>query len=345
MKVKNLSIYTGLDFGNDSVKAVCIRRTRESFACTGYSIAKYDGSDLSDPARVSAAAKKALAGVGKADKHVFISVSTATPLIRYQQLNNAPVEDIRRSLKFNSASFLNQDYSDYYLDCASLPAPAAADGKRPEKLKFLVAGAPKKDVDGVFQGIKKIKYVPVGIQLSPVSLINAYEFCRTKDFMEGVVLMVDIGHALSTVSLLYKGVPELSRVLNFGGKNITESISKEMSCDLVAAEAQKIQPSDPVKEIIKQSLGDLVKEIRASINFFEGQSGAEVKKIHLSGGTSRSAEVRENIAENIGLTAEMWNPLEGLEVNIKGSAKDTLQSDFCALGAAVGAAIEGIYQA
>ncbi|MDZ4815290.1 MAG: pilus assembly protein PilM [Verrucomicrobiota bacterium] len=344
MKVKKLSIFTGLDFGSDSIKVVSLKRGRETFSVIGYSVVRYNSGDVADTALLSGLLKKSLIQSGKYSKDLFITLSSKSPLIRYQQLSNMPADEMRIALKLNSSAYLNQDYSDYYIDCTPLPTPQQPDGKRQEKIKFLVAGAPKIEVDQLYAALKKVGVNPISFQVSAVSLLNAFEFARAEEFFKQPALLVDIGHSLSTISMLNKGVPELTRVLDFGGKNLTEAIASDLSCDIGTAEQQKISPNDQVKQVLAQNLNDLIREIRASINFFEGQSNDEIKKLFISGGSAKSETIRQSINEVVSIPVELWNPLTGIDIDLKGGAKDGITADETILGSALGAAVEGIYQ-
>jgi len=316
VKVKKLSIFTGLDFGSDSIKVVSLKRGRETFSVIGYSVVRYNSGDVADTALLSGLLKKSLIQSGKYSKDLFITLSSKSPLIRYQQLSNMPADEMRIALKLNSSAYLNQDYSDYYIDCTPLPTPQQPDGKRQEKIKFLVAGAPKIEVDQLYAALKKVGVNPISFQVSAVSLLNAFEFARAEEFFKQPALLVDIGHSLSTISMLNKGT----------------------------AEQQKISPNDQVKQVLAQNLNDLIREIRASINFFEGQSNDEIKKLFISGGSAKSETIRQSINEVVSIPVELWNPLTGIDIDLKGGAKDGITADETILGSALGAAVEGIYQ-
>ena len=318
MKVKNLSILTGLDFGTDSLKVVVIRKGKTGLTLTGYANISYGGAPLEDPVIVAGFIKKALSTVGSYARQVFVTLSTAAPLplIRYQMLNNIPVEEMRAALKVNSATYLNQDYSDFYLDCAPLPVKEGQDPKA-SKISFLIAGAPKKDVDVIYKGLRAARLQPLLLEVSGISLINAYEYVKNNYFKSAAVMLVDIGHSISSISITNRGIPELTRLLDFGGRKINETIASELSIAPVAAQQQKLHPSEQVDAIIRQSTVELTREIKASMQFFEGQTGTEVGKVHLSGGTGRSEAVRTAITEDVGVACELWNPFESMALNLK----------------------------
>ncbi|MDX2227059.1 MAG: pilus assembly protein PilM [Verrucomicrobiae bacterium] len=344
MKIKNLSAFLGLDIGSESIKAVYIQRSKDAYILSSYTISKHGLTDFSDPNLLGQAIKKTISQLGKSSRPVFVTFSSKNQVLRYQPLKNISEEDTRQNLKFNSSTLLNQDYSEYYLDCAKLPMAAPADPKaKIEQVKFLVAGAPKAEIDCLYQALSKIKLTPVMVQISGVSLLNSFEFSRIQDYQQSSSILVDIGHNLSLITIVNKGVPELARVLSFGGKNITEEIAKDMGCDPFAAEQAKIRGDENALASIENSLSQLIREIQASMNYAENSLSADIKRIHLSGGMARSSQIRDTIANAVGLPAEIWSPLDGLEVKLKSGPSETIQADFCALPPAIGAAIEGLY--
>ncbi len=353
MKLKNLSTYIGIDFGSDSAKAVAMTKDKDSLALYSYSIEPTNGVDFTDPTQIMPVIKKLISKLGKSHKNVFVSISSKAPVIRYQKINKIPLQNLRAQLRANSTQYLSQDYSDYYLDCYEFPnldvKPAGEGQPTPpaeekKQAKYLIAGASKKEVDAVFQAFKKLKYDPVLVQVSGVSLMNGFEFAKFQDFQESSNLLVDLGNAFSTITLINKGSYEFVRVLDFGGQNITDAISKAKGCDFVTAENMKRNPDEEIKSIIDEAINDLIRAIQGSITFFEGQTGGVIKKIDLSGGIARSIYIRESLANTIELPVELWNPFVGVSLKkLKTALQSSIQTEFSLLGAAVGVASEGLY--
>lgn len=351
MKLKNLSTYIGIDIGSDSGKAVALQRDKDSFVLVSYAIEKHGGIDLSDPEQIAPYAKRLMSKLGKSHKNIFLTITSKAPVIRYHTMKSIPVNNLRHSLKSNSTQYLSQDYSDYYLDCYELPDLKTAqptEGGSPapkkEESKYLIAGTPKNEVVGIYEGFKKIKYDPVGVQVSGVTLMNAYEFAKIEEFQNNACLLVDIGHSFSTISVINKGVYEFVRVLDFGGKSVTDAIAKAKNCEPIVAEQLKLEPDEEVKTIIDDTTSELIRAVQGSITYFEGQTGGVIKKIDLSGGTSRSIHIRESLANTLELPVELWNPFQGVSLRkLKSSLQGGIQTDFCLLGSALGAASEGIY--
>ncbi len=355
MKLKNLSTYIGIDFGSDTAKAVALVKDKDSFALHSYALESTAGVDLTDPAQIVPVAKRLMSKLGKSNKHVFISISSKAPVIRYQNINKIPLQNLRAMLKSNSSQFLSQDYSDYNLDCYEFPdrdekqpaegdKPASAPTEQKKQGKYLIAGAPKNEVSAIFEAFKALKYAPVIVQVSGVSLMNSYEFAKIQDFQGSSCLLVDVGNSFSTISLINKGSYEFVRILDFGGNTIAEAIAKEKGCELITAHQLKLNPDEETKTIIDGAVAELIRAIQGSITFFEGQTGGTIKKIDLSGGVARSLYIRETLANTLELPVELWNPFQGISLKkLKSSMQGTIQTEFCLLGSAVGAASEGLF--
>jgi Tfp pilus assembly PilM family ATPase len=88
--------------------------------------------------------------------------------------------------------------------------------------------------------------------------------------------------------------------------------------DFKAAEQIKISPDtermDKIKSAGEFVISNLAREIRVSFDYYESQSSASVAKIFLSGGSSAFVELKDTLANLIGLEVELWDPLKSIQI-------------------------------
>src|SRR5213079_1419226 len=92
----------------------------------------------------------------------------------------------------------------------------------------------------------------------------------------------------STISILVNGEVALTRVVSFGGDQLTSELAKEMEANYRVAEGIKVSLSDKVPDKLKGVLATLCRELRKAIDFFENQYELTVTEALICGASARS---------------------------------------------------------
>jgi type IV pilus assembly protein PilM len=137
-------------------------------------------------------------------------------------------------------------------------------------------------------------------------------------------MVVNVGASFMNINILHAGVPLFTRDVPMGGGMYTTEIQKQVAVSFDTAEEYKTgkkdagERSEKVTEIMKVVSGLLATEAQRSCNFFSATYPDRlVTKVYLTGGASRSAFLKEMLAEKIGVDVEIFDPFEGLAVDEK----------------------------
>jgi type IV pilus assembly protein PilM len=108
------------------------------------------------------------------------------------------------------------------------------------------------------------------------------------------------------------------REIPFGSKGVTQSLQKMKSLPEPEAELFK-ESKDPahapdLKAALHEGLDPLADEIRHSIDFFENETGEELKTIWLSGGGALCPGAPEALSEDIGRRVVLWDNTKKMDV-------------------------------
>ena len=197
--------------------------------------------------------------------------------------------------------------------------------------KFVVITVPKKNLNGIGYCLQKIGVDVVDICISPLG--DYYEFKEDR-YNKEVGAFVNIGDAITTVSIFNKGVLTACEVIETGGSNIdndlayvyklTKNDARMVKEKLALAHDRMAQPNESmiltdkfgekvkinqynVSEIVKSRLEEMVNLIKKQINHLTNK---EISYIIFSGGLTEIDDFDIILDETCGPTATVKNVTE-----------------------------------
>lgn len=363
----------GIDLGASQIKAAVVRRQKDKLELVEYAvrslpvgIAKaYKGPEF------AAELQRLVDGLKTSERHAFVTISCGSAMVCQAEFPPAPLAEIKSALKLNSTGYLRRDFSAYYLDVFELKKgteelkgkakakdkdkssdPAkdsakangapntkdAAKTKDSTKTSVLVGGATREEVDACRDALVAAKIKPEVIELTAISVINAFQVGHPQGKNE-VVVLIDIGARMTSINFLLDGMPLITRIMHFGGAQLSDYISQVLVLKPDEAEEEKRKMSGPIQELMKTAISPLAREIRSSIDFFERQNDLHVSQIYACGGSASSPQILAILGEAVGTHVECWNLIESLDVSHFNGETQRVLALGPSLAAAVGAVI------
>jgi type IV pilus assembly protein PilM len=165
-------------------------------------------------------------------------------------------------------------------------------------------------------------------------------------------LLLDIGHTASHVTLYQRGEPYFCRRLEFGGRNVTEAITRAANVPFEEAEEFKLAAGSdtpgfkvdwelPEMIAIAESLRrELVDDVRRSLAFYRTMGSLpEQMNLWISGGTARLPGLAAQLTEMLGVPVLLFNPLDHLSGDPRRGERPVLGTQYAqAFGLALRAA-------
>jgi len=344
----------GIDMGNSSLKAVRLQKkgaqytlSRVALIPNGCGIA---GQAAPTEQEIAAQIRELGSMVKTAGADVHFSVNSTNSTVRYIELPHVPLEEIRAALKLNSTTYLRQSFENYIFDACLLDreevdelsakkgVKKGASTVHHGKVKMLVGGVFSSEVMLYFHAARRAGIKPRSLQLSPISLINGFEASWPDVFGSQAVALLDLGFASSSLTILDKGKPLLTRAVPTGGRQITEYIAQMTGADFARAEAAKLQGDANLGEAVSRTCVTLIREVRSSINFFEKNSDLPISKVYVTGASARSPAVVEALATDIGAVCEAWDAVRGLTIELPPEQQNIFTQNQPGFSAAMGTA-------
>jgi len=297
-----------------------------------------------------AAIRQAIQQAHITTKYAITAVSGESIIVRYIQLPEMPEAELKQALRWEAEEYIPFHIDEVNIDSVVLgPAGGGATGK----LDVLLVSAKKDLVNEHIGIVQACGLQPVIMDVESFAFLNCFEI-NYRPSPADCVALVNIGAEITNINIYVGGTSRFSRDIGVAGDSITAAVQSKTGVTWRQAEEIKIAMGAPLPEredeeggesslidtirgtvekitgenlgddsvemmaakAIRQSLGNLVGEVRRSVQFFENQAmGSSVQRSLLGGGGSRMARIKEFVSGETGLPAEVVDPLKAISIS------------------------------
>lgn len=318
----NKDNYLGIDLGSSSIKIAELVNFKGRPRLATYGFTEKSPANISESGLISdideAASiisdicKKAKVSSNKAiaalpNFSVFSSIITL-PLMSDKELASAvqweakkimpmPLEDV--ILNWNKIEEINispeapkdnlEASPERQIDVSQEANPFKKIFSKPQKnVKILLTGANKALIKKYVEIFKKANINLLSLETESFALIRSLVGGDLS-----TVMVIDMGASTSSITIVNKGVPVITRSLELGGLSITRAISNSLNINLERAEQFKQDLSldaetseNSLPQTVEKSFAPILNEIRYMMNLYNESNQDKVEKIILTGGTA-----------------------------------------------------------
>lgn len=321
--------YLGVDLGATSIKIVELKEEagRPRLLTYGYTeqAAGYPEKDFTDtPERSIDLIKQVCTKAKTVSKQAIAALPSASVFSSVINIPAAPGKDLAAAVQWEAKKIIPLPLEEMILDWKVLnqegEAPATASQGAPsaaptvKATQVLLTAAAKTMV-------KKYLDIFKGAGLSLISL-ETETFALIRSLIgidKSTSVVVDMGAASTTISIIENGVPFLNRSLNIGGLTITKEIGAGLGVDLNQAEQMKYDVgisgagigAGGAPKIIERALSMLLNEIKYCTNIYQNQEsgkGRRIEKIVLTGGGALLPNFSDYLASALNTRVFIGNP-------------------------------------
>ena len=149
------------------------------------------------------------------------------------------------------------------------------------------------------------------LDVDGLAMVNGIEVAE-----DSAVAVVNVGARGTTLSIVDgAGIPFVRDIL-IAGNSFTEAISAAMEVPDREAEAMKTGDvhalSPRAVDEMEAQIRRLTEEVRTSLRYYGSHQDREVERILLTGGSSKLSLLNRLMSDELGISVEVWNPLEGV---------------------------------
>lgn len=337
----------GLDIGTSSVKAAVLKPHRKGKGFTLQNLAIeplppeviVEGA-IMDSGPIIDAINRVCEVAHIKSNEVAVSLSGHSVIVKRVSIPSMSNEELAESIYWEAEQYIPFDVDDVNLDYQVLGD--SADG---DSMEVLLVAVKKDKINDYTSVITQAGRIPLVVDVDVFAVQNAFEVNYGLAPNQTTAL-VNVGAAVTNVSVISGGHSRFWRDLSMGGNNYTEAIQRDMGVSFETAEAAKCGksqdeiPAEELTPILETVNNEMVTEIQKTIDFFlSSHSEEQLDKIVLAGGGSRLESLPGALGERFGCKVEHLNPFEAITVDERAFPKEALAEMAPAVVVAVGLAI------
>jgi type IV pilus assembly protein PilM len=353
------SLPIGLDLSDLSLKLAWLDRGRtldrvRSFGSVSLPLGVIVDGEIIQEEKVVEALRVLLAQSGPekvTQQQVFCSLPEMKVFLRVIMLPRIQEEELAEVIKWeiegNIPLSLDQIYYDYQVLGEELAS--FADDKHQAVLVVAVA---RHIVDQYVRVVEKAGLEVVGLETE--SLAQARIFAPAPQANPITTLIVDLGDRRTSFSIVVNNVPLFTSSSHLSSQMLTDTLSKTLRVPFEEAEKLKRQygieeglQHNPLRSVLEEVLGDLVKEIERALNFYMSSLGytPSVDRILLCGGGANLLGLVPYLAQRLHRPIEKGDPWSTLRFGktLPPIAFQQASQFSTALGLSLGSNISSVY--
>ena len=340
----------GLDIGDSSIKVVELKDMGRG---RGYEVVRLGWEPLSNDAIVDGAimdSQLVIETIQRLFQRCRIktnSVSTAlsghSVIVKRISLPVMSEAELAESIHWEAEQYIPFEIEDVNLDYQILEGSSlSGEGN----MDVLLAAAKRDKINDYVGVISQAGLTPTTVDIAAFALQNAFE-ANYEFEPHQVVALVDVGAAVSSISVLHGGTSVYWRDINVGGNVYTDAIQKELN--LSAEQAEQLKrgeevdgiPYERVLPILASVNEDVGSEIQKTLDFFKQISPTDepLDRMYLTGGTASVVHLKESLAERLGTQVEVFNPFRKMPPSGRDASPDLVNEMIPTASVAVGLAL------
>ncbi|HEY3284642.1 MAG TPA: type IV pilus assembly protein PilM [Armatimonadota bacterium] len=308
----------GIDVGHESIKIVEAQGSpgsiqialAETLPTPASSVA--DGL-ITDPEAVGAAIKEFLRSIGAKATQAVAGVAGPQVNVRPIPMPRMSEADVRRSIVWEAQKHFSFAPEETIVEGEVL----RSDDPDAAEMFVMVVTAPRSQVDGQVLALEAAGLEPIVVDIGVFAKVRSLlEFPRREEDLSRTVALVDMGASYTEVSIIQSGLPVWMRVIPLGGSALTRPLVESMAMELADAtvakeqmDAERLGHADDLstsEALVQNSLEELMREVRRSINFYNSQMEASedavaIERVYLLGGASQMQGMAAYLGESLRL--------------------------------------------
>ena len=324
----------GVDISSTSVKVLelSVKNNRywvESYALVPLPEGSVVEKNILNPEAVGDALERAvnLANVQSTD--VALAVPTSMVITKIIEMD-ADMNDDEREIQIRDDA---EQYIPFPLDEASLDFEVLPDRlANPNRVNVLLVATRIENVEARAEALELGGLTPKIADVESFAIENAFKvFSDTLPMGVNTVGILDIGHTMTTLSVMQNNKVIYTREQVFGGKQLTQEIQNRYGLSFEeAGRAKKSRtlPDDYDIEVLEPFLEAVVQQAARSLQFFFSSSQFnEIDHILLAGGNANIPGLAKLLQQKLGYRVTIANPFLQMgfspQIDIKKIENDT----------------------
>ncbi len=305
----------GVDISSTSVKLLELSVKNGRYWVESYGLSPLlEGSvvekNILNPEPVADALERALNIANPQSQNVALAVPTSMVIHKVIEMD-ADMNDEEREVQIRMDA---EQYIPFPLDEVSLDFEVLPDRlANSNRVNVLLVATKTENIDSRVEVLEISGLTPKIADVESYALERAFEvFSDTLPMGVNLVGILDIGHTMTTLSVMQQGKIIYTREQVFGGKQLTQDVQNRygLSYDEAGrAKKDRTLPDDFETEVLMPFLEAVVQQAARSLQFFFSSSQFnEIDHILLAGGNANIPGLSKLLQQKLGYRVTVANP-------------------------------------
>lgn len=335
----------GVDISSTSVKLLelSVKNDRywvESYALVPLSEGSMVEKNILNPEAVGDALERAFNLANTPTTAAALAIPTSMVISKTIEMDADMTDDEREvQIRMDAEQYIPFPLDEVSLDFEVLPDRLA----NPNRVNVLLVATRLENVESRCEAIELAGLTPKVADVESFAIENAFKvFADTLPMGVNTIGVLDIGHTMTTLSVLKDNKIIYTREQVFGGKQLTQEIQNRYGLSFEeAGRAKKSRtlPDDYDVEVLEPFLEAVVQQAARSLQFFFSSSQFnEIDHILLAGGSANIPGLAKLLQQKLGYRVTIANPFLQMGFSSKIDIK-RIESDASSLMVACGLAL------
>lgn len=312
---KPKKVLIGVDISSTSVKLLELSVRNGRYWVESYGLSPLvDGSvvekNILNVDNVAEALERAMNIANPQSSNVAIAVPTSMVIHKTIEMD-ADMSDEEREvqIRMDAEQYIPFPLDEVSLDFEVLPEKLA----NPNRVNVLLVATRTENVDSRIEVLDLVGLHPQVADVDSYALERSFDvFSDTLPIGVNLVGVLDIGHTMTTLSVMQNGKIIYTREQVFGGKQLTQDVQTRygLSYDEAGrAKKDRTLPDDYETEVLLPFLDAVVQQAARSLQFFFSSSQFnEIDHILLAGGNANIPGLSKLMQQKLGYRVTIANP-------------------------------------
>lgn len=255
---------------------------------------------------------------------VKLSLKDKATLVRYFPFPKLEKKKLKQTIFYELNKHIPFSPDEVYFDFHILEEIS------PSEIFIVLAVAKKDFINPILDVFEKEKLKIFDITLDSICLINLFLHTEEASALNSCIL--DVGHSFSTLTILQKRKPFLTRDVVFSTNDIFNMLSHIKN--LGPSEIEKLlvssQNHTEILELAEDSITTLCKEVKSSFDYFEVNRGERIEKLYLTGGINYIAGIAKLFKDELDIEVGFLDTLQKLNISLNTEKFNIVKNSFSA---------------
>ena len=305
----------GVDISSTSVKILELSVKNGRYWVESYGLSPLqEGSvvekGILNPESVADAIERAVNIANPQSQNVALAVPTSMVINKVIEMDADMTDDEREvQIRMDAEQYIPFPLDEASLDFEVLPERLA----NPNRVNVLLVATRLENIEARSEVLELANLTAKIADVESFAIENAYQvFSDTLPMGVNTVGILDIGHTMTTLSVMQKNKVIYTREQVFGGKQLTQEIQNRYGLSFEeAGRAKKSRslPDDYDVEVLEPYLDAVVQQAARSLQFFFSSSQFnEIDHILLAGGNANIPGLAKLLQQKLGYRVTIANP-------------------------------------